>query len=75
MPDPDSEGIVSESELIYLTEFFRQFEGATDPFSSSCGNARRVFYDTLRNIYFGRVRSEFTDECVAIRRSYHGSMI
>ena len=61
MPDPDSEGIVSESELALLTDLFRRFEGATDPFSTDCEDAKWQFYDTLRNIYVEKVRLKFGD--------------
>ena len=53
MPNPDSEGIVSESDLAYLTDLFRRFEGATDPLSSDCKQAKEVFYYTLRTILRG----------------------
>ena|SRR5438876_7620786 len=61
MPNPDSEGIVSESDLAYLTDLFRRFEGATDPLSSDCKQAKEVFYYTLRTIYVERMRSKFMD--------------
>ena len=61
MPDPDSEGIVSESELAQLTDLFRRFEGATDPFSTDCEAAKSEFYAILREVYVERVRAKFSD--------------
>ncbi len=61
MPDSDSEGIVSESDLETLTDLFRRFEGATDPLSTDCNSAKELFYFTLRQIYVERVRTKFIE--------------
>ena len=61
MPEPSSEGIVSEPELVLLTDLFRRFEGAADPFSLDCKNARAEFYDILRGIYVEKVKPEFIE--------------
>jgi hypothetical protein len=59
MPDSDTGGIVSEAELTNLTELFRRFEGATDPFSKGCKDAQWEFNEALRSIYMERVKPKF----------------
>ena len=61
MPDTDSGGIVSEEELVILTDLFLRFEGATDPLSADCQSAKGHFYLLLRDIYVERVRPQFTN--------------
>ena len=71
MPDADSEGIISEPELAQLTDLFRRFEGATDPFSNDCRSSKEQFYLLLRMIYVDKVRVKF----VEIDFSIFGSMV
>jgi hypothetical protein len=61
MPDASSGGIVSEQELALLKDLFLRFEGAGDPFSVDCRDAKWQFYAILRDIYVNRVRPKFTD--------------
>jgi hypothetical protein len=61
MSDAHSGGIVSESELAELTKLFLCFEGAADPLSADCRNAKARFHFLPREIYIQRVRPRFTD--------------
>jgi hypothetical protein len=61
MSDASSGGIVSESELAELTKLFLGFEGAADPLSSDCQDAKLGFHFLLRQIYIQKVRPKFVD--------------
>lgn len=53
----NSDGIISEKELIELVDLFAQFEGAPDPFSKACKEAKKEFQARISTIYFDRIES------------------
>jgi hypothetical protein len=53
--DSSSGPIVSEDELVRLTELFMQFEGAGDPLSIQCREAESDFNSLLQLIYSEKV--------------------
>lgn len=56
MPESEnSDGIISEKELIELVDLFAQFEGAPDPFSKACKEAKNEFRARISAIYFDRI--------------------
>lgn len=50
----DSGWIISEAELIDLVDLFAQFEGAPDPLSQKCKEAKNEFNSRISKIYFER---------------------
>ncbi|MDB6041021.1 MAG: hypothetical protein JWM99_4862 [Verrucomicrobiales bacterium] len=64
MPDSDNSAeLVSEAELVKLSELLRDFEGASDPRSQKCREANAQFNTLVSNIYFERInpRTEFKE--------------
>jgi hypothetical protein len=64
MPESENSGwIVSDEELTALTDLFAQFEGAADPLSQSCKEAKNAFHDQISALYFERIepRAEFKE--------------
>jgi hypothetical protein len=57
-----SEGIVSEQELITLTDLFCLFEGATHPQATSVKEARATFDSMVEHIYWDKVYPAYKDE-------------
>src|SRR5262245_4599723 len=57
--DTSSGGIVSEDELVRLTELFLKFEGATDPLSNRCREAESEFNSLVEDIYAKKVKPAY----------------
>lgn len=55
-----SGGVVSEDDLVRLTDLFLKFEGATDPLSNQCQEAESEFNALLEKIYFEKVKPVFS---------------
>jgi hypothetical protein len=68
--DADSDGIVSEQELIALRELFRSFEGSGDPLSASCREAESAFNSLVEKIYLEKVKPAFDTVTLSQFRSY-----
>jgi hypothetical protein len=64
MPEPEnSEPIISEEELVKLTDLFRDFEGCGEPLSRACKEAKLAFSKRVSDLYFERIepRQEFKE--------------
>ena len=70
MPNPDSEGIVSESDLAYLTDLFRRFEGATDPLSIRVREIEWEFNSLIETIFLEKVKPHFESLTLSQFRSH-----
>ena len=68
--DANPGGIVSEDELVRLTDLFRQFEGASDPMSIRCREAESDFNSLLQKIYSEKVESAFQSLTFSQFRSF-----
>ena len=52
----NSGGLISEEELVVLTDLFGEFEGAPDPRSQKCKEAKIDFNNLVSELYFKRVQ-------------------
>jgi hypothetical protein len=68
--DAASGGIVSEDELVRLTELFLKFEGATDPLSNRCREAESAFNSLVETIYRQKVKPAYDSITFSQLRSY-----
>lgn len=51
----DSGGLISEQELVVLTDLFLAFEGCPYPLSHKCKEAKNDFHDLVAKLYFERI--------------------
>ncbi len=51
----DSDGLISEEELTVLTGLFFAFEGAPDPLTQKCKEAKVEFGQLVSKLYFERI--------------------
>jgi hypothetical protein len=51
-----SGGVVSEDEVKTLTALFVQFEGASDPLSHECKEAKFAFYVSIGKIFEQKIK-------------------
>jgi hypothetical protein len=68
--DTSSGGVVSEDELVRLTELFVKFEGATDPLSNHCRESESEFNSLIETIYLEKVRLAVSSITFSQFRSY-----
>jgi len=68
--DTSSGGVVSEDELVRLTELFLKFEGATDPLSNRCKESESEFNSLVENIYTEKVKPAYDSIAFSYFRSY-----
>jgi len=68
--DTGSGGIVSEDELVRLTELFLKFEGAIDPLSNACREAESEFNSFIETIYVEKVKPAYESLTFSYFRSY-----
>lgn len=70
LEDPSPEGLVSESDLVRLTDLFREVEGAGDPRSLGLREAEAEFNSLVRAIYEERVVPNFQSLTFSQFKSY-----
>ena len=68
--NPDAGGLVSDAEISRLCDLFRQFEGATNPFSEPCRVAESDFNSLIETIFVERVKPKFDSITLLQFRSY-----
>ena len=51
----DSGGLISEQELVVLTNLFLAFEGCPYPLSQKCKEAKNDFNSMVSKLYFERI--------------------
>lgn len=60
LPNPTPRESVSEDELTQLTEPYRQFEGAPDPFTNRCREAESEFNSFVEKLFEEKVKPYYS---------------